>query len=66
MSDRKQERKAADRRSDPVVDAYRSGVDRSLIRKNLKLTVEERFQQLMQLQRFAAELRRAGQRASRA
>ncbi len=44
----------------PVVDAYRSGVDVSLIRKNLELTVEERFVQLMELQRFASELRRAG------
>jgi hypothetical protein len=47
---------------DPV-DAYREGVDRSLIEKNLELSVEERFLQLMELQRFAAELRRAGERA---
>jgi hypothetical protein len=55
-----------ERSRDPVVDAYVAHVDRSLIRKNLKLTVEERFLQLMELQRFAAELRRAGARASRA
>jgi len=48
---------------DPVVGAYLEGIDRSLLRKNLALSVEERFVQLMELQRFAAELRRAGERA---
>ena len=50
---------------DPVIEAYKKDVDRSLLRKNLKLTVEERFRQLMELQRFAAELKQAG-RARRA
>jgi hypothetical protein len=45
---------------DPVVEAYKRDVDRTLIRENLKRSVEERFLNLMQLQRFAAELRRAG------
>ena len=54
---------AADRR-DPVVGAYLADVDRSLIERNLKLSVEERFLQLMELQRFADELRRAGRQAS--
>jgi len=49
---------------DPVVSAYRAHVDRSLIQKNLKLSVEERFLQLMELQRFAVELREAGRQAS--
>ena len=31
--------------------------DRSLIRENLRLSVAERFENLMSLQRFAAELR---------
>ncbi len=53
------------RSRDPVVDAYRADVDVSLIRRNLELTVEERFLQLMELQRFAAELRRAGAKASK-
>jgi hypothetical protein len=48
---------------DPVVDAYLVHVDRTLIEQNLALSVEERFRQLMELQRFAAELRRAGARA---
>jgi hypothetical protein len=49
---------------DPVVAVYRTHVDRTLIQKNLKLSVEERFLQLMELQRFAVELREAGRRAS--
>lgn len=48
---------------DPVVCAYVEDVDESLIRKNLTLDVEARLRQLMQLQIFAAELRRAGERA---
>ena len=48
---------------DPVVDAYLADVDRSLIRRNLLLSVEERFLRLMELQRFAAELRHAGKQA---
>jgi hypothetical protein len=47
---------------DPVIDAYRAGVDVSLLEKNLKLTVEQRFVQLIELQRFADELRAAGRR----
>jgi hypothetical protein len=31
---------------DPVVDAYMPGVDRTLLRENLKLTYEERIQNL--------------------
>jgi hypothetical protein len=48
---------------DPVVEAYKRDVDRTLIRENLRLTVEERFDALMRLQRFAEELRRAGRAA---
>lgn len=42
-----------------MVDAYRDGVDVTLIDRNLKLSIEERFIQLMELQRFADELRRS-------
>jgi len=48
---------------DPVVEAYKKDIDRTLIRENLKLTVEERFRNAMALARFAAELRRAGREA---
>ena len=46
--------------ADPVVEAYKKDIDRTQIRENLKLTVEERFRKAMALQRFAEELRRAG------
>ena len=45
---------------DPVVDAYKPGIDRTLIRENLKRSPEERVRALQQLQAFAEELRRAG------
>jgi hypothetical protein len=50
---------------DPVIEAYKRDIDRTLLRKNLKLSVEERFLKLMELQRFASELRQAGQSARR-
>ncbi len=45
---------------DPVIEAYKKDVDLTLLRENLKLTVEERFLKLMKLQEFAEELRKAG------
>ncbi len=51
---------------DPVIEAYKKDVDRTLLRENLKLTVEERLRNLMRLQRFVAEMRRAGRQAFRA
>ena len=48
---------------DPVIEAYKKDVDRTLLRENLKLTPEERIRKLMELQRFAIELRRAGREA---
>ena len=49
---------------DPVIEVYKRDVDRTLLRENLKRTVDERFANLRQLQRFAEELRRAGRAAS--
>jgi len=46
--------------SDPVIDAYKKDVDRTLLRENLKISVEDRLRQLMELQKFARELQRAG------
>ena len=45
---------------DPVVELYKKGIDRTLLRANLKLTVTERFRRAMAHARFADELRRAG------
>ena len=38
---------------DPVIEAYKKDVDRTLLRENLKLTVEERIRKA---QRFHASL----------
>jgi hypothetical protein len=54
---------APEDRRDPVVEAYREGLDLTLIEENLRLSVEERFRKLMDLARFADELRRARERA---
>ncbi len=52
-------------RPDPVIEAYKQHVDRTLLRENLKLTVEQRFLKHMEFQRFAEELRQAGKEARR-
>ncbi|HVG19812.1 MAG TPA: hypothetical protein VNI02_12240 [Blastocatellia bacterium] len=44
---------------DPVIEAFKKDVDRGLIRENLRLSVEQRFEELMKLQQFAQELRGA-------
>jgi hypothetical protein len=49
----------------PVIGAFKKDIDRTLIRANLKLAYAERLLKLMQLQRFAQELRQAGRRARR-
>ena len=48
---------------DAVIEEYKKGVDVSLIRENLCLSVDQRLQQLMRLQEFADELQRAGRKA---
>jgi len=48
--------------SDPVVEAYKKDIDRTLIRRNFELTVEERVLQLQAMQEFAEELRAAGRK----
>jgi hypothetical protein len=50
---------------DPVIEAYKKDVDRTLLRENLWLTVQQRFENLMQLQRFARELQNARQSMKR-
>ena len=54
----------APRRRDPVVEAFRADVDVTLLEENLRLSVEERFLKLIELQRFAGELGEAGARAT--
>jgi predicted RecB family endonuclease len=45
---------------DDIIDVYKRDVDRTLIRQRLTRSIEERLEDLMELQRFAEELRRAG------
>ena len=45
-----------------MIEAYKKDIDRTLIRKNLALTVDQRFENLMALQKLAEELRRGGRR----
>jgi hypothetical protein len=45
---------------DPVIEAYKKDVDVTLLRENLRLTVEDRLRKLAAMQKFAEELRRAG------
>jgi hypothetical protein len=60
-------RAAASRRvalePDPVIEAYKKDIDRTLLRENLKRSVEERLRDLVRLQRFADEWRRAARRS---
>lgn len=48
---------------DPVIEAYKKDVDRTLIRRNLMLTPTQRLQKLEEMQAWAIELRKAGQNA---
>ncbi|HEY7373372.1 MAG TPA: hypothetical protein VIF57_14525 [Polyangia bacterium] len=48
---------------DPLVEALKRDVDMTLLQRNLKLTPQERIEQLMEMQRFAAELAQAGRKA---
>jgi len=42
---------------DPVVEAYKKDVDRTLIRENLKLTTSERIEKMIAALRFAEAVR---------
>ena len=48
---------------DPVIEAYKRHVDRTLLRENLRRSVQERLDRLVELQRLAEEVRRAGRAA---
>jgi hypothetical protein len=50
---------------DPVIEAYKKDIDRTLIRENLKRTVEERWRALVDQQRFIEEMQRAMREAQR-
>jgi hypothetical protein len=41
----------------PVIEAYKKDVDRTLLRENLKLTVAQRIEKMIQVLAFVDELR---------
>ncbi len=45
---------------DPVIEAYKKDVDRTLLRENLKLTVEQRFHKFHDYMRFLDGVKSAG------
>lgn len=51
---------------DPVVEAYKKDVDRTLLRENLKLSAEERFRKYERFMASVREIREAGRRARNA
>lgn len=51
--------------TDPVTEAYKRDLDRTLLKKNLRLTPEERILAAMELQKLAEEVRRAGREVRR-
>lgn len=63
---RRQPPPAGEARPDPVVEAYKRHVDRTLLRRNLSRSATERVENLMALQELAAEARRAGRRQTAA
>jgi hypothetical protein len=47
---------------DAVIEAYKKDIDRTLLRENLRLSVEQRLVNLSRLHDFAAALRGTGRR----
>jgi hypothetical protein len=45
--------------ADPVIQAYKEGIDRTLIRENLRRSLDERVNNLQALLELAEEARRA-------
>ena len=45
-----------------VIELYKKDVDRTLIRQNLKLTIEQRLLNLQNFNQFTAEFRNAGKK----
>ncbi len=45
---------------DPVIEFYKKDVDRTLLRENLKLTVQQRFEKFERFMEYVYGLREAG------
>ena len=50
--------------ADPVIEAYKRDVDRTLIRENLKLSLDGRVKKMISMLRFVEEVRRSGTASS--
>lgn len=50
---------------DPVIEAYKRDVDRTLLRENLKLTPAERVDKMIAVLRFAEAVRASGEKVRR-
>jgi len=48
---------------DPVIEAYKKDVDRTLLRENLKLSVEQRIRKAQSFHKMVEELREAGRQS---
>jgi hypothetical protein len=48
---------------DPAIEAYKKDVDRTLIRENLKLSVDERVRKMLSALGLVEEIRRSSKRA---
>lgn len=51
--------------ANPVIEAYKKDVDRTLLRDNLRLTVPQRLERHARAARLVQEVRRAGEEARR-
>jgi hypothetical protein len=47
---------------DPVIEAYKKDVDRTLLKANLKLTPAQRAEKFVDFMKFLGEVQRAGRR----
>ncbi len=47
---------------DPVIEAYKKDIDRTLVRENLRLTPDERLRKLQDFMAFVNALRGAARR----
>ena len=50
---------------DRIIELYKRAIDRTLLREQLRKSPDERVRELVELERFAAELRAAGAKAFR-
>ncbi len=50
---------------DDIIELYKKDVDRTLLREQLRKTPDQRVRELVELERFAEELRRSAKRATR-